>query len=315
MNVQINTPEKAQELAREIANSAQEAQEKRTLKMEEFLNQLEQVNPALGGAEHIASLLTLSEESFALLAPVFLDELEKSFNNVNDQLAMAQAMNAAGVRPEDVQEEYKTICDTIDSNFVEILSAQKRDFIKRMLGITYNAVSSVEGASKRNITIPIELSSDNAKIPAYAHLTDAGADIYITEDAIIHPGETKLITTDLKMAIPRGYAGLIYPRSGRSLNSKLRIGNSVGVIDSSYRGEIGIIADNIDSPIRHLEIDENGRVSNIEYGADIVLSAGEKIAQFVLTEVPHAVFYPVETVATYEGDGRGIGGFGSTGNK
>lgn len=315
MNVKINTPEAAKELGQSFVEKTQETQKARTLRMEEILKMVEQVNPQLGGAEELGTLLALPDENFALLAPVFLDEIEKSFNRVNDQLTIAQAMNVVGVRAEDVLEEYKKICEAIDRDFETLMSAPKRDFLKRLMGIIYNAASNVEGASKRNITVPIELCSDNAKVPAYAHLTDAGADIYVSEDVVIHPGETKLISTDIKLAIPRGYAMMVYPRSGRSLNSKLRLGNSVGVIDSSYRGSIGIIADNIDPPIRSLRVDENGKLVEILYGADITLSAGEKIAQMVLTEVPHAVFYEVGDVATYESDGRGSGGFGSTGDR
>lgn len=313
MNSKIRTPEQVREIGKQIVSQTEEHQRAKMFKMEEFLKQIENVDPSLGGAEGIGALLTLPDESFALLAPIFLDELEKSFNNTNDQLTMAQAMNVAGVRADDVLLEYEKICTQIDTDFEKLMSAQKRDFLKRILGLAYNALSNVEGASRRNITVPIELCSSNAKLPAYAHLTDAGADIYITEDISIAPGETKLISTDIRLAIPRGYAMMVYPRSGRSLNSKLRLSNCVGVIDSSYRGPIGIIADNVDPPIRSLKVDKNGKVSEVEYGSVITLSAGERVAQMVLTEIPHAVFYEVSDVSKYEGDGRGMGGYGSTG--
>ena len=61
-------------------------------------------------------------------------------------------------------------------------------------------------------------------------------------------------------------------------------------------------------------MDENGRLFNVEWGSDITLSKGEKVAQLVLSEVPKAIFYEVESVATIENDGRN-GGFGSTGDK
>ena len=180
--------------------------------------------------------------------------------------------------------------------------------------MTYNAVSEAEGVSKRHILIPIEYCHEDAKIPTYAHLTDAGMDIYLTEDVTIHPGETKLIPTGIKVAIPLGYELQVRPKSGRSLKSKLRIANTPGTIDAGYRDEIGIIVDNIDPVIRSAEMDENGRLYNILWGSDITLSKGEKIAQLVLNEVPKAVFYEVESVAAIENDGR-KGGFGSTGDK
>jgi dUTP pyrophosphatase len=164
------------------------------------------------------------------------------------------------------------------------------------------------------VLIPIEYCREDAKMPTYAHLTDAGMDIYLTEDVVIHPGETKLIPTGLKVAIPLGYELQVRPKSGRSLKSKLRIANTPGTIDAGYRDEIGIIADNIDPVIRHADMDENGRLYNVLWGSDITLSKGEKIAQLVLSEVPKAVFYEVEAVSAIQNDGR-KGGFGSTGDK
>lgn len=72
----------------------------------------------------------------------------------------------------------------------------------------------------------------------------AGLDILAAEDAIILPGQTKLVSTALKMAIPKGYEIQIRPRSGLSLKTSLRIPNSPGTIDSDYRDEIKVICQN-----------------------------------------------------------------------
>ena len=310
----LNTPEQVKAAAHNfVANAeAQKIEQKNALvaTMEEIKN----INPELGGFEEMAALLALPEDHFALLAPVFLAELEKSFNNVNDQLAMVQAMNAAGIKAEDAEREYLLICEEIDGQMGSHLSAQKRDFLKGIMGLSYNAVSAAEGIAKRHILIPIEYCREEAKMPTYAHLTDAGMDIYLTEDVTIHPGETKLIPTGIKVAIPLGYELQVRPKSGRSLNSKLRIANTPGTIDAGYRDEICIIADNIDQVIKGGELDEEGRLTGILWGSDITLEKGEKIAQLVLSEVPKAIFYEVESVSTIENDGR-KGGFGSTGNK
>lgn len=310
----LNTPQQAKDAAQNVVAelNSQQAEGKNIL--EGTLNEIRNVNPELGGFEEIAALLSLPEDQFALLAPVFLFELEKSYNNVNDQMAMVQAMNVAGVRAEDAEKEYLAICEVIDAQLGEALSAQKRDFIKQLLGLTYNAVSEAEGIAKRHVLIPIEYCHEDAKMPTYAHLTDAGMDIYLTEDVTIHPGETVLIPTGIKVALPFGYELQVRPKSGRSLKSKLRIANTPGTIDAGYRDEIGIICDNIDPVIRSAEMDETGRLTNILWGSDITLSKGEKIAQLVLSEVPKAVFYEVESVAAIENDGR-KGGFGSTGDK
>ena len=310
----INTPEQAKQAARDMVQRAEAQNTEKKNLIQSALDELKNVNPELGGFEEIAVLLTMPEEQFALIAPVFLSEMEKSFNNVNDQLAMVQAMNVAGVKAEDAEKEFLAICEQIDVQMAETLSAQKRTFVKELLAITYNAVSEAEGITKRHVLIPIEYCHPDAKMPTYAHLTDAGMDVYLTEDVTIHPGETKLIPTGIKVALPLGYELQVRPKSGRSLKSKLRISNTPGTIDAGYRDEIGIIVDNIDQVIKGGELDEAGRLTGILWGSDITLSKGEKIAQLVLSEVPKAVFYEVESVSTIENDGR-KGGFGSTGDK
>ena len=307
----LNTPEQVKELVHEsIEQNNQQAIEKRNI-LQKSIEELDKLNPDFGGFDGIGLLLALPEEQFALLAPTFLMELEKSINNSNDQFAMAQAMNVSGYRLEDVQKSFQQICDEVDTQMEDSLSAQKRDFLKSLVGITYNAVSAADGIAKRHILIPIEYCHKDAKMPTYAHLTDAGMDIYLTEDVTIHPGETKLIPTGIKVAIPLGYELQVRPKSGRSLNSKLRIANTPGTIDAGYRDEICIIADNVDQVIKGGELDEAGRLTGILWGSDITLGKGEKIAQLVLSEVPKAVFYEVESVATIENDGR-KGGFGSS---
>lgn len=310
----INTPEQAKQAAQDMVQRSEVQNTEKKNLIQSALDELKNINPELGGFEEIAALLTMPEEQFALIAPVFLSEMEKSFNNVNDQLAMVQAMNVAGVKAEDAEKEFLAICEQIDVQMAETLSAQKRTFVKELLAITYNAVNEAEGITKRHVLIPIEYCHEDAKMPTYAHLTDAGMDIYLTEDVTIHPGETVLIPTGIKVALPLGYELQVRPKSGRSLKSKLRIANTPGTIDAGYRDEIGIIADNIDPVIRHADIDENGRLYNVLWGSDITLSKGEKIAQLVLSEVPKAVFYEVESVSTIENDGR-KGGFGSTGDR
>ena len=310
----LNTPEQVKEVAQSfIQNAEQQVEEKKNV-VEKSIQELANLNPNFGGFDGIGLLLSLPDEQFAILAPTFLMELEKSVNNSNDQFAMAQAMNTSGYRIEDMREAFDKICTEIENQMSDILSAPKRDFLKTLVSITYNAVSAADGIAKRHILIPIEYCRPDAKMPTYAHLTDAGMDIYLTEDVTIHPGETKLIPTGIKVAIPLGYELQVRPKSGRSLKSKLRIANTPGTIDAGYRDEICIIVDNIDQIVKGAEMDASGALCGILWGSDITLGKGEKIAQLVLSEVPKAVFYEVESVAAIENDGR-KGGFGSTGNK
>ena len=279
------------------------------------MNEIENINPSLGGFEELSALLTLPDEQFVLISPFFLDEMQKSMNNIDDKLLMVQAMNLNGTKLEELQEAYTKLIENIDEQFAEILSAPKRDFLKQMLGITYNCIAEAEGVAKRIVNIPIELTSENAKIPQYAHLGDGAVDLYSPADYTIKPGETVIIPCDIKVALPYGYAFLIHPRSGTSAKTKLRIANSIGLVDSQYKGVIGVIVENIEPPIKDIsyEFDDSGRpiITSIEHGKSYYIGKGERFAQMRLVEVPTANFYEVETVSDI-GDDRG-GGFGSSG--
>jgi dUTP pyrophosphatase len=312
--LKMNTPEDAKVAVAELVKKAQEEQEQRRFSLENTLNEIKNINPELGGFDEIAALLGLSEESFAIVAPTFLSELEKAYENVNDKLIIAQSMNALGIRVENIREEYIEICKQLDIEMTGIISAQKRDFLKRLIGIMYNAAADIEGIAKRNILIPIEYCKEGAKMPAYAHETDSGMDVYALEDITIAPGETKLIPIGIKVAIPAGYELQVRPKSGRCLKTKLRVANTPGTIDAGYRDEIGIIIDNIEPFIKSAEMGEGGVLYNVEFGSSYTIGAGEKFAQLVLCEVPKALFYEVESVSTIENDGR-KGGFGSSGLK
>ena len=184
-----------------------------------------------------------------------------------------------------------------------------------MLFLNLNVMAAAEGIAKRIINIPIELCHPNAKMPAYAHLTDAGMDIYALEDITIAPGETVLVPTGIKVALPAGYELQVRPKSGRCLKTKLRVANTPGTIDAGYRDEIGVIIDNIDAPIRKIHIPDNNRpltIGDIEFGQSYTIGKGEKFAQLVLSEVPKVAWYQVDSVTNAEGENRN-GGFGSTG--
>lgn len=262
----------------------------------------------------LTSLLSLPEDQFALLAPVFLEEMEHGYNDPATQLVLVQMYNLQGVKEEDLREEYFKLADAIDE-VADQFSAQKRDFLKQMLFLNLNVMAAAEGIAKRIINIPIELCHPNAKMPAYAHLTDAGMDVYALEDITIAPGETRLVPTGIKVALPAGYELQVRPKSGRCLKTKLRVANTPGTIDAGYRDEIGVIIDNIDAPIRKIHIPESNRpltIGDVEFGQSYTIGKGEKFAQLVLSEVPKVAWYQVESVANTEGENRN-GGFGSTG--
>ena len=311
---EITNKEQAVAAAQRVVESQRAQSEKRKFEFEKYMKALAEVNPDVGGFDELGTLLAMPEEHFAILAPVFLAELEKGLKNVNDQMIMVQSMNLAGLKAENVREQYEQIYEEIDRQMGEYLSHQKRDFLKQMLAITYNALAEAEGVAKKNILIPIEYCHANAKMPAYAHLTDSGMDVFALEDITIAPGETKLVPIGIKVAIPAGYELQVRPKSGRCLKPKLRVANTPGTIDAGYRDEIAVIIDNIEPFIKSAEMDENGRLYNVLFGSSYTIGKGEKFAQLVLAEVPKAIFYEVEKVADIANDGRN-GGFGSTGVK
>lgn len=164
------------------------------------------------------------------------------------------------------------------------------------------------------VTVYLECCREGACIPEYKNLWDAGMDVCAFEDVLLEPGETKIIPTGLKFAIPPGYEIQVRPRSGISLHTPLRISNSPGTIDTGYRGELGIIVSNSSEKAEATaektiwELSQKGNMK----GAYQV-KKGDRIAQIVLCAVPRMKFVFVGDV-TKIGEDRG-GGFGSTGIK
>jgi dUTP pyrophosphatase len=142
------------------------------------------------------------------------------------------------------------------------------------------------------VQLRIKRLDESLPLPRYAHEGDAGMDLYAAEDAELPPMGRALIATGVAVAIPEGYAGFVQPRSGLAIRQGLGILNTPGLIDSHYRGEIKVIAINMDS-------------SN-----PISIARGDKLAQLVIQPV---VRCSLEEVAELDETVRGEGGFGSTG--
>ena len=263
--------------------------------------------------QQFASLMNLPDEQFKLVAPTILDSIERSLNTPESRLLFVQSLQSAGLKGEDIEEQFLKGIIELDEKESD-LSQIKRDFFKNFLSIFLNAVNETEGVAKRTVRIPFEKLDKTVKTPAYAHLTDSGLDVFAVEEMTINPGETVLMPTGIKVAIPNGYELQVRPKSGRALKTKLRIANTPGTIDAGYRDEIKIIVENIEPAIKDItyEFDDNGgiHITSILHGSSYTIGTGEKFAQLVLMEVPKAAFYEVESVGNE--DDRG-GGFGSTG--
>lgn len=141
------------------------------------------------------------------------------------------------------------------------------------------------------IKVKIKKVNESAIIPSYAHEGDAGVDLYSVEDHALKPGEIKLVKTGIKIAVPYGYEAQVRPKSGLALNHGISLCNSVGTIDSGYRGEVCVIA--------------------INHGSEeFKVNKGTKIAQIVFNKVEEAEFQEVDELDETK---RNQGGFGSTG--
>ncbi len=162
------------------------------------------------------------------------------------------------------------------------------------------------------VRIPLEICREGVSAPAYARRGDAGMDVRAAVDLVLEPGQTAVVPTGLKFAIPEGYELQVRPRSGLSLHTKLRIPNAPGTIDAGYRDELGVLMENTSPPgcvppdAEPLLLDAKGGTPG-RYR----IRKGDRIAQLVLSEAPRAAF---ERVGRVDGIGQDRGGgFGSTG--
>lgn len=167
------------------------------------------------------------------------------------------------------------------------------------------------------MSIKIKRLHPDAVIPKYAHAGDSGFDLVAVEDVVIEPGETKLIPTGLAFEIPEGFELQVRPRSGITLKTKLRV--QLGTVDSNYRGEVGVIVDNIavdvygnvSQYLTHVD-GTDYRTSELYPNDTYLIRKGDRIAQGVIAPVAKMEFEEVDELSDTE---RSNKGFGSTGVK
>ncbi len=133
--------------------------------------------------------------------------------------------------------------------------------------------------------------ADGFDMPTYAHEGDAGLDLRITETVTLEPMQKCVVGCGLAVEIPSGCVGLLFPRSGLASKQGITLANSVGVIDSSYRGEVC------------------AALINQSYET-VTLEAGTRVCQLVVMPYVPCELVPVGELNDTE---RGTGGFGSTG--
>ncbi|MBQ29500.1 MAG: dUTP diphosphatase [Acidimicrobiaceae bacterium] len=143
------------------------------------------------------------------------------------------------------------------------------------------------------VAIPVQRLDSDVSLPSYAKSGDAGADLVANEDVTLAPGGGRaLIGTGIAIAIPRGYAGFVQPRSGLALRHGVTCLNTPGLIDSGYRDELKVLLINTD-PSEPYEVQR-----------------GDRIAQLVIQSVEEVIWEEAEQLDETE---RGQGGFGHSG--
>lgn len=136
--------------------------------------------------------------------------------------------------------------------------------------------------------IKVRKIREDAKLPVYGHPGDAGMDLFSVDECVLEKNNAQPVLTGIQVEIPDGYVGLIWDKSGISLQGVHRL---AGVVDSGYRGEVKVVMINL------------GR-------QDYKIEKGTKIAQMLIQPIVSANIIESEDL---EESSRGKNGFGSTG--
>ena len=249
------------------------------IKFDDFIDTLD-----IPGMEEFIGLVKTPDNIFNMLYPSLKQELSNVIHDPQTENIIKEATNTP---------EYKEISEQIPTIIADLRSLKdanpnKIEFITMILEIFTGEFSDAE------VFVEFIHEDEKSQLPAYAHLTDAGADIFVNNDFIVEPGAMGVIVpTGLKMAIPVGWQLSVRPRSGLSHKTLIRVSNAPGTIDTDYRDEVGIIIDNFDD-------------------GPFVVKNGDRLAQLVLEKVYKAKYTKVPSVADIGGN-RG-GGYGSSGN-
>lgn len=275
------------------------------------------------GLQVLGAVLAMPDDAFETIKGTLFDSVKSTFNSPEAKIGFAQMMNQQGLRIEDFTNNLDELVQAVDDIAAEgvELNDSKKDFLKFVFTTFINTMEESRMVPHRVITIPVEVCRDSAKLPTYATDGSAAMDIYSPAEYTIGPGECIIIPTGLKVNLPVGYALLIQPRSGMSRKTKLRVANTPGLIDSDYHEEIGVIVENIDPPLKDVELEQSIGASILGaapilgnlYGSSFTIGKGERFAQMRLVEVPVVNWLPVESLGEFEND-HGAG-FGSTGTK
>lgn len=142
------------------------------------------------------------------------------------------------------------------------------------------------------LTIALKQLDKDLPVPENAYAGDGAVDLRSTKDLVLKPFERALIPTGIAIELPLGYAALVVPRSGLAIKHGITVVNGPGLIDSNYRGEIGVV------------------LANSDANESFEINRGDRIAQLMIIAVEQPEFKIVDELSDTE---RGAGGFGSSG--
>lgn len=266
----------------------------------------------------LTMILTVPDEAFDTISQEMLVRLTSELDDPDNVYNIYREMQVSGLKPGDLLDELGRAIVGLEDDEIddELLTPKKKDFMKHFISVFYNKLSHTMAHQMEKVMVGIQRLNDDVKKPAYAHVGDAGLDIYATEEIEIKPGETKLLKTGFKVDIPSGYELQVRNKSGVALKTKLRLANAVGTIDSNYKEEVGVIIENIEPQIAKLTLDHNDNgeviITDYEYGKSYFIEKGQKIAQLVLNAVPVVIWQEKDEINRI--DNNRTGGYGSTGN-
>ena len=238
---------------------------------------------------------TLTDEMLKIIS----DNIDQQFSpqlvsqSVNQ---IIKNLEDQGLNKEEAKASIQTLADTLKEMIYgeQQYTGNKKllvDMILERMFIIFN--QAMEKYHSYSIELPMTVDTANgAKVPTYAHETDAAADIYAMDTTVLPPHTYgNKLRTGVKIQLPEGWQALILPRSSIGAKTPLRLSNSVGLIDSGYRGELGVLYDN---------------TSDEPY----TVNAGDRIAQLL---VMPSYRFQAKVVDILADSDRGEGGFGSSG--
>lgn len=246
----------------------------------------------------IESLKDIDED---VLGDAMLEDMINSFDKVLSQDMINQAigdiiknLDAQNQTREQAQAGVTAVKELINQIVYgeEVIAGNKRKLLDMITSKLFSIFDqAMDKYHRYAIELPVTLE-EGAQVPTYAHESDACADMYAMEDVEIpaHFYGTP-VKTGVHIQLPEGWVAMLFPRSSIGAKTPLRLSNSVGIIDSGYRGEIRALYDN---------------TSNEPYQ----IHKGDRIAQLM---VMPSYRFKANVVESLENSDRGEGGFGSTG--